>query len=140
MRNSVVNAAPDRLAISLFLEGPSTVSFSTIVGRLPCGLAAANNIIVNSAGAQVDSVDTSGASCGHAYSLITPQANAPTGPGNLLNMNPLFVDGTVDDYHLRFDSPAIDAADPVAIDTVDYDGVTRPQGPRRDIGAFEYKP
>jgi hypothetical protein len=34
-------------------------------------------------------------------------------------------------------SPAIDAADPHCDQTIDQRGVTRPQGPRCDIGAFE---
>jgi hypothetical protein len=53
--------------------------------------------------------------------------------------NPMLKDAANGDFHLQMSSPAIDAADPAATDAVDFDGTARPQGARRDIGAFEYK-
>jgi hypothetical protein len=58
----------------------------------------------------------------------------------LINIAPGFVNPSAGDFHLMSTSPAIDAADPAATISADYDGTPRPQGARRDIGAFEYKP
>lgn len=43
------------------------------------------------------------------------------------------------DLHLRSGSPAIDAGVTLSAVTVDYDGVSRPQGSADDIGAYEYR-
>jgi hypothetical protein len=71
--------------------------------------------------------------------MIKPQSASP-GSTNLLNMDPRFVNAANGDFHLMTGSPAIDAADPAATLSTDYDGVSRPQGAGRDLGAFEYKP
>jgi hypothetical protein len=71
--------------------------------------------------------------------MIKPQVTSP-GATNLLNMDPRFVNAAQGDFHLMAGSPAIDAADPTATLSTDYDGVSRPQGAGRDLGAFEYKP
>jgi len=71
----------------------------------------------------------------HAY----PQ-NAAAG-ANAIIQDPLLVDPSNADFHLRAGSPAIDAAKTTATDPmVDFDGTVRPQGARDDIGAFEFKP
>lgn len=51
--------------------------------------------------------------------------------------DPLFVNEAAGDYHLKAGSPAIDAGTSAAGVGYDYDGVTRPQGPAVDIGAYE---
>lgn len=43
-------------------------------------------------------------------------------------------------HHLKTASPVKDLADPSATLPVDIDGDTRPQGPRRDMGADEITP
>jgi hypothetical protein len=52
----------------------------------------------------------------------------------------MFSDQAAGDFHLVAGSPAVDTADPAATNIIDYDGVARPQGPRRDRGAFELAP
>lgn len=47
--------------------------------------------------------------------------------------------GTIGDYHLQADSPAIDAGIDIGI-TTDIDGDPRPWGPAPDIGADEFVP
>ncbi len=42
-------------------------------------------------------------------------------------------------FHLAPGSPCVDKADPAAPPGVDFDGDTRPQGPRSDMGADEVK-
>jgi hypothetical protein len=51
-----------------------------------------------------------------------------------ISANPLFTGAT--DYHLESGSPAIDAGVTTSA-TRDHDGITRPQGSRFDIGAYE---
>jgi hypothetical protein len=57
---------------------------------------------------------------------------------NLEKTDPKFSDPASFDFHLRPDSPAIDAG--IALPSVanDYDGRARPRGGRMDIGAYEY--
>ena len=49
----------------------------------------------------------------------------------------LFVNSIAGNYHLRADSPAIDAADPAVSPQQDLEGHPRPAGAGPDIGAFE---
>ena len=51
----------------------------------------------------------------------------------------VFVDPANHDFHLLFNSPAIDAGTNTGIAT-DFDGTARPQGSGYDIGAYENKP
>ena len=71
------------------------------------------------------------------HDLLNATGSAMVAPG-LTEANIGFVDPTNGDFHLKAGSPAIDAADPAATDSVDYDGVSRPQGAGRDVGAFEF--
>lgn len=73
------------------------------------------------------------------YLHTTPIVNL--GPGttlvaNLLT-NPNFVNATGLNFHLATNSPAIDAGVTIPQVTVDFDGVSRPQGRAYDIGAYE---
>jgi hypothetical protein len=62
----------------------------------------------------------------------------PAPAHHLWNVDPLFVNPTSDDFHLREGSPAIDSGIALAEVTNDFDGNARPQGEGYDIGAFEY--
>jgi hypothetical protein len=78
--------------------------------------------------------------CTFVNNVIAPFAGAL--PGNTI-ANPQFVDAAARDFHLKSTSPGIDVAVPsaVALDTDhDFDNLARPQGPKADIGAFEFKP
>ena len=153
--NSVIaNQGPDGALSGGFVFGPAGalyVSFSTIVnsvvkassdtpvcaGGTGVGVCIDNSIIMNALpGAPTDSVSGSGAIL--SYSIVFPQSSAVTGSNNLLGVDPLLANPSSGDDHLRAGSPAIDAADPAASDPLDFDGTVRPQGTRRDIGAFEY--
>jgi len=52
--------------------------------------------------------------------------------------NPLFVNASLFDLHLQAGTPAKDAGVTVSTLKTDFDGITRPQGPAFDIGAFEF--
>jgi len=56
---------------------------------------------------------------------------------NLSGINPLFVNAALGDFRLLVGSPAINAGSPTGAPTVDFAGVSRPQGSAFDIGAFE---
>jgi parallel beta-helix repeat protein len=57
---------------------------------------------------------------------------------NDISVDPLFVDLTDNDFHLRKTSPAINAGTTIASVTTDIMGVPRPQGSTYDIGAYEF--
>lgn len=79
--------------------------------------------------------------CSYHYGLMSPQSAVPLNSDHLLmNVDPLLISLPSRDFHLRIGSPAIDAANPASFASIDFEGTTRPQGPRADIGAFEYKP
>ncbi|MGA1865186.1 MAG: right-handed parallel beta-helix repeat-containing protein, partial [bacterium] len=65
------------------------------------------------------------------------------GTGNI-NADPLFIDPNLGDFHLRFNSPCIDAGTNISTVLVDKDGISRPQDGNGDgtllfdIGAFEF--
>jgi hypothetical protein len=82
--------------------------------------------------------DPTSGGCTPDTNIEYPQA-ASVG-ANAVLLDPKLVDAPNGNFHLMIGSPAIDAAKVTTSDpTVDYDGTTRPQGPRLDIGAFEYK-
>jgi hypothetical protein len=57
---------------------------------------------------------------------------------NLEKTDPKFADPAAFDFHLRSDSPAIDAGLALPGVGADYDGRVRPRGGRVDIGAYEH--
>jgi len=134
-------------------DGGITVSFSTVInarggcgggapvcsGSAPNGICYDNSIIANlTVGAPADSVY--GTSCVANHTLVFPQATSIAGANNKLGVNPLLKAPGSGDFHLLTGSPAIDAADPAATATHDYNGSIRPQGVASDMGAFEFTP
>ena len=97
------------------------------------GVCIDNSILTSSSGDVVN-----GSGCHVSYSIVTPQTAPLNGANNHLNVDPLFSGGA--SYTLKSSSPAIDSADPNAVDAIDLLGTPRPQGPHNDIGAYEYKP
>ncbi|GAC1658626.1 MAG: hypothetical protein NVS9B1_18930 [Candidatus Dormibacteraceae bacterium] len=87
----------------------------------------------------------SAAATSQGHNLDTGNSCGLAAPGDLVNTNPLL--GTLGNYGgptqtlpLLVGSPAIDAGDNVGCPASDQRGVTRPQGPACDIGAFEAAP
>lgn len=59
-------------------------------------------------------------------------------PGDLWQVDPLFVNPTSRDFHLQSGSPAIDAGETISNLTTDFEGSLRPQGDGYDIGPYEH--
>lgn len=100
------------------------------------GARVENNIVL--ATGQTDSLYCMN-NCTSRSNLVFPQMT--TVPGTTV-MDPQFVDAPNHDLHLKATSPAVNAAMPQPDLTTDhdFDGVSRPQGPALDIGAFERLP
>jgi len=73
------------------------------------------------------------------YNLIYG-ADDPTviGPHDILDQDPQFSDSINNDFRLQPSSPAIDHGDSLFEVQFDIIGTSRPQGPRWDMGAYEY--
>jgi hypothetical protein len=63
---------------------------------------------------------------------------AATLSANITERDPLFVDPANYDFHLKTNSPAIDAGLTLPEVPVDHDNISRPQRTSSDIGAYEY--
>jgi hypothetical protein len=59
---------------------------------------------------------------------------------NLFDTDPLFVNPSGNNFHLKANSPAIDNGRTLSAPVVDIEGNVRPQGPGFDIGAYEFVP
>ncbi|MBN1180140.1 MAG: right-handed parallel beta-helix repeat-containing protein, partial [Anaerolineae bacterium] len=66
----------------------------------------------------------------------SPNSNVATGL-NSIAADPLFEDPAVGDFHLTYESPAVDAGDPATFLAADIDGDRRPINQGYDIGADE---
>ena len=105
-----------------------------------------NNIFYDTQGAAIVSYDFSQAkgtcSCDHnlvfGHGVVLGAPSFCSVKNNLLNTDPLFVDPSIYDFHLKPGSAAIDRGVSVLVVTHDFDGTARPGNDRFDIGAFEY--
>jgi predicted GH43/DUF377 family glycosyl hydrolase len=80
-----------------------------------------------------DDVNCSSGTCSVTYSDVQ---ESMTGNGNI-SLNPQFVDQAQGDYHLRSNSPAIDAGTSNGAPATDFEGDLRPVG-AVDMGADEF--
>jgi len=130
-------------------------SFSTFIhrgsntGLIVSAWSKVINCIVTGSGKGIGSDD-------HTYNLLSvsgedfrnyaDNANGSAGTGDVIDTNPLFVDGAVigpaasvaANYNLQESSPAIDEGTAFDSIAVDIAGTARPQGDDPDIGCFEY--
>jgi hypothetical protein len=74
---------------------------------------------------------------GSAAHCIDFGGSCKTSNHDIWNVSPQFVNPSTGDYHLKSNSPAINAGETVDV-TNDYEGNPRPQGSSYDIGVYEY--
>ena len=148
-RNLVVyqNLANDRGG-GLYNNGAATVEFSTFYGNTATlggaiyaerGMTLRNSAIVANSGSGVYRAPGIAVLADYnAYHANTPNDYGNLAPGaNDLVAPPEFVNPAAGDFHLQLASPLINAADPAATLTYDFEGDPRPRGERADIGADE---
>ena len=69
--------------------------------------------------------------------FFQPNTVPPELDDTILKSDPLFVDSEGGDYHLRADSPCIDAGTLTGAPSSDLEGTARPKGSGHDLGAYE---
>lgn len=156
LENNVIAGNGNSLGLSagLYISeadlGPRRFEFNTVTGndaapgtttgvgcfnlRQPITLS--NNIVYGN-NSRDGRTQVIGVDCTWTYSDIGP--GGVHGGGNI-DVDPRFIDWTHGDFHLGPGSPAVDRADPKSVLGVDLDGMSRPHGSGRDMGAFEQVP
>ncbi|MEE8390507.1 MAG: CotH kinase family protein, partial [Anaerolineae bacterium] len=140
------NMVADHVTASVELTGTGTgfVAHNTLVGNgLGNGLAVlgpltvtvANNIVASHS---VGITATAGAALSVSHTLLWANADDPISGTAVLPAPPRFVAPARQNYHLRADSPAIDAGIETRV-FADVDGDPRPLDAFPDIGADEFR-
>jgi parallel beta-helix repeat protein len=112
-------------------------------GGGPSNTRVENNTIDNAFGIDIGADSTNATVTNNIVNGAASPPIGDAGVGSTISHNytagsPGFVNQAAHNYHLTATSPAVDAGLTIAEVTVDYDGVTRPQGAAYDIGAYEY--
>jgi hypothetical protein len=119
------------ISFSTFLNTPANCGSGSTATRIY-----SNNIWYLMTGGDAGTGDA----CSHHFDLMYPQTGIVPRGDHIVVADPRFEDAANGDLRLRIDSPAVDAADPASPSVAkDFAGTSRPQGLRRDIGAFERK-
>ena len=144
------------------LDGTSTLRNVTIVGDPVYGLYDESTTSGRTATINLDSsiIDTEifsifrdgGGPSGGTVNVTTNNSNYPDFTGSILGsagsltetsvmrVDPMFVDSSGQDFHLRFNSPLLDQGNPTnSGGSTDLDGLPRVVHGRLDMGAFEYQ-
>lgn len=139
--NSVFLAPAGRTTLDLystFGTGSAFVSNNTFIGgQIHCTGDFSpkkfdSNIFYN-----IELIDPPGP-CSYEYNLSLPEL--PLNGASNITSDPMFIDASTNDFRLKPGSPAVDAGNTGAVESLDFLGTPRPQGARVDIGALEYQP
>jgi hypothetical protein len=127
--------AANRLEFNSFTRNKTQDTLGTAIHCIAGTFTARNNIMSDNG--TLTNMNQVGGSCMHVYSIARP-GTVPPGTGNS-NMDPLFVNTTTGDLHVRAGSPVLGAADPssnlTGLAERDIDGDAR--AAPADIGADE---
>jgi uncharacterized repeat protein (TIGR01451 family) len=136
INNTVVGS---RNAISGAAGTGIVVSFD-LTPALPITTTIVNNIVLSNSACGLDLLNAPVIFSHHndVSGNGTNYCNAADSSGNL-SVNPLFVNAGAGDYHLSAASTLIDAGSNAEAPPIDKDGVSRPQGPAVEIGAYEVR-
>jgi hypothetical protein len=132
---STTQNVDNRLNFNSFNSNQTQSGVGAAIHCIAGAFTARNNIM--SENGTLTNLEQVGGTCTHAYSIARP-GTLPAGPGNS-SADPLFVNTTTGDLHLKPGSPALGAADPsssltgVAERDLDGDLRTAPA----DLGADE---
>jgi hypothetical protein len=141
---NMVNSGTRRFEFNTVTDNNASAGNTTGVscmGIMPASpITLSNNIVFdNEIGNSRTQISDPNSNCNWTYSNIGDSTSTKTttdAQGNK-DADPLFIDVVGNNYHLKSGSPVKDAADPAATINVDFDGDTRPQGNRSDMGADE---
>jgi hypothetical protein len=127
----------NRLEFNSFHRNKTQDALGSAVQCVAGTFTAKNNIMFGNG--TLSNSNQVGGSCLHSYSMFRPGV-VPTGAGNV-DADPLFVNTTTGDLHLRAGSPALGAADPGSdlsgVAARDIDGQERVSP--ADMGADEVR-
>ncbi len=151
--NSASNTRIDQVGGGIFNGGKINANSVTMVNNVgPAGSAVhssgtitfTNSIVAQSEDA-VGGTNCSGTVTSLGYNLDSGNTCGFSATGDLRNTNPMLDalalnSATIQTHALLPGSPAIDSGAPSGCLVTDERGVTRPQGPRCDMGAFELVP
>jgi hypothetical protein len=132
---STAQDAANRLEFNSFHGNQTQLGVGSAIQCVAGTFTARNNIM--SQNGTITNMEQVGGPCTHTYSIVRP-GTVPPGAGNS-SMDPMFVNSTTGDLHLKPGSPALGAADPSsdltgpAARDIDGDMRTHPA----DIGADE---
>ncbi len=130
VNNTLAGNAGAGLSASVAFTGTATLAFTNnVVSRHAVGIALGDGLTATV-----------------RYTLWNAVTTEITGTGTISQSHPVagaprFADPAAGDFHLTPGSAAIDAGDPAGVPPappVDLDGVSRPQGPGVDLGAYEW--
>jgi len=102
-----------------------------------------HNTLINTAGVTVNSLQGENNYMNNNYNVNSNPdkfVGPFTSPSFPSSPNPQFTPdfSRAQAYRLQSDSPLVDTGNTVSEVTADFDGISRPQGPKYDIGAYEY--
>lgn len=124
----------EELLFNTFVENAATQD-ATALQCVDSNLQSSGNIFIGrSAIADEELVSVA---CSPTFSVFDPNDQLTEGTGNIA-ADPQFEISAAGEYRLKSTSPCIDSAAPEAAIALDFEGDSRPQGPRADIGYDEY--